>query len=277
MYASYKNLDDPLTMYNNIKEALLNNCLKTFLFAFSCVALSACTVSGGVKHKEKGQEMIADAFEELDNDNLTLHFLDALSGNGIAGAEISIAKTKICTSDVQGKVKISNTLEDGNYIVHFEKQGYVTSDFEIEIAVGTLFFNRFSISPSLDAKYVRIVLMWDKTPKDLDAHMEKKNEYHISYRNSQTSNDGACGLDRDAQQGYGPETITLTRLDKNGRYEYFVENYSDKGKNNLNKSKAVVAVYADGRLFGTYRIPQNYKGDRWNVFTIMGGVITVTP
>lgn len=245
------------------------------MLVLACIALCIWTTLG--TQKSKGQDMVEDAFEELDNDNLTLHFFDAMTGSGIDGAKITVGKELVCTTDVQGRALVPATLKDGNYIVHVEKPGYVTSDFEIEIAVRTLFFNQFSISPSIDARYVRIVLMWNKKPKDIDAHLEKKNEYHISYRNSQTSEDRSCTLDRDARNGYGPETITITSVDKNGRYEYFVENYSDKGKNNLNKSKALVSIYANGKLFGSFRISQSYRGDRWNVFTISGGTIIATP
>ncbi len=64
---------------------------------------------------------------------------------------------------------------------------------------------------------IRIILDWDKSPNDLDAHLVKDGDYHISYRNKRVADDGAAQLDRDDMNGYGPETITINNVESNSK------------------------------------------------------------
>ncbi|MBK6681726.1 MAG: hypothetical protein IPG53_17880 [Ignavibacteriales bacterium] len=88
----------------------------------------------------------------------------------------------------------------------------------MEVMAGTIIRNRYSISPKMPLGYLRVVLDWGDSPRDLDAHLVKTNGYHISYRNMMVSADGVAKLDRDDLDGQGPETITATSIDKNGEY-----------------------------------------------------------
>ncbi len=214
----------------------------------------------------------SDAFAELDKEYLSLRFFNAITGSQLPGGSVTIKDIGTFTTDSDGKVRFKIP-EDENYEVRFEKKGFITSDFNIEVAAGTLFYGRFSVSPDMDKKFIRIVLDWDNKPKDLDAHLEKEGEYHISYRHTKNYSDGIAMLDRDDRDGYGPETITIKELDAKANYEFYVHDYTNKRKpkNKLSKSKACVKVYGEGVLLNVFNVPRNVKGNKWVVFRWQGG------
>lgn len=219
-----------------------------------------------------------DVFEELDHQGLTLRFFNALTGGEIRGAKVTVNNADY-TTDEEGKVVFPAPDSDGLYPVSFRAEKYVPAEFNIEVMAGTLFFNRFSVSPLLDVKFLRVVLDWDAAPPDLDAHLVKQGAFHLSYRNMRTAQDGSGQLDRDATNGYGPETITLKEVSAANTYAYFVHDYTD-GNNastqNLAKSKATVKVFGDGRLLNVFEIPRRGIGNYWQVFTVSnGGIVEV--
>jgi len=55
---------------------------------------------------------------------------------------------------------------------------------------------------------------------------------------------GKARLDRDARQGYGPETITIDKIDGTGRYEVFIDNYSKETP----MRNVKITVYLDNEL-----------------------------
>jgi hypothetical protein len=217
-----------------------------------------------------------DAFKEIESGTLRLYFFDALTGEATQNANVTLVDNGEFITDNQGKIEFL-PLND-NYIqqVIFKKDGYITSDFGVEIMVGTIVFNRFSVSPNMDIQNFRIVLDWDKEPRDLDAHFVKVDEYHISYRDMKVLSDGAGRLDRDDMNGYGPETITVQQIDKGAVYEYYVYDYTNRNKNKslaLANSKASVKIYAEGKLLRIYKIKSNQAGRKWNVFKIVNAEI----
>ena len=134
---------------------------------------------------------------------------------------------------------------------------------------GSLFFNRFSVSQMLTPGRLRVVLDWDRAPLDLDAHLIKVGAYHISYRKMRVYQDQAK-LDRDDRDGYGPETITIERVDPTARYRFYVHDYTRSSKMG-DMSKAHVRVYSERGLEKTYVIPRQLKGDQWSVFELHQG------
>lgn len=210
---------------------------------------------------------VYDAFDELDR-KLTLHFSNALDGVPIKSGNVHIENIGEFVTNKKGAVQFSIPESDGLYGVVFKKQGFITSKFTIDIQAGTLFFNRFSVSPKLPLGYIRIVLNWDKVPRDLDVHFVKKNRYHISYHNMRVSDDKKVKLDRDDSDGFGPETITVSHIDENSEYRYFVHDYSNRTNKNssgLSKSKATVKVFGNNELVHTLTIPSNKIGNYWSV------------
>lgn len=238
-----------------------------FSYAFCCILFCQDT-----QLRQKAN----DAFNELSEQKLTLRFFNALNGSGIANADVNFEEGGNFKTDSDGKVLFTSPIENGQLKISFKAKGYITSDFTVEIMAGTIFFNRFSVSPSLPKGSIRIVLDWDKEPSDLDAHLVKQGSYHISYRDMKTSADGIAKLDHDEMNGYGPETITLNSLDLEGSYEYFVNNFSEKNKSNttgLSRSKAVVKVFSGLRLQKIYQVPTDIIGLIWKVFRIENGEI----
>ena len=221
-------------------------------------------------------QTIEDAFEELGG-KLTLYFFNALDGNPIDNAMVKIKGVGDYTTDAEGKIRFPIPENENQKLkVSFRSRKFVPSDFEIELIAGTIFQNRFSVSPSLDIKHIRIVLDWGATPNDLDAHFVKKNDYHVSYRNKKVTKDGSGILDRDDMNGFGPETITIKKISGQSEYEYFVYDFSDRNNSrskNLSKSRATVKVFGEGRLMEMFRVPQDNQGIKWNVFKIRNGEI----
>ena len=212
-----------------------------------------------------------DAFDEL-NSELALRFYDALNGKPLSKAQITFKGVSKLTNTA-GKVvfKFPEDLPpDTNLPVKVKKRGYVTSTLPVHFMVGTVFNNQFSISPSLDLGKLRIVLDWGRSPSDLDAHLVKHNEYHISYRHMKSYAEKAW-LDRDDRDGNGPETITVVKPKSEGHYDYYVQDYTQSGF--IGNSHAHVHVYSANGISHSFQIKPKLKGNRWHVFSIKDGQI----
>lgn len=242
----------------------------TLLILLNCAFAFAQTGSSGV------QDRADDAFNELNTGELTLRFVNALTGEYVSNAYIGIGEQSFRT-DGEGKVRFKTDIVNGTIQVRFGKSGFITSDFNLEIMAGSIFQNQISVSPELLPEQYRIVLDWANRPRDLDAHLIKEDGYHISYRHKKTSDDGVARLDRDDRNGNGPETITVNRIDSDAVYTYKVHDYSNRDKRRSselsNRSRATVRVYGDNRLLRTYSIEPNQRGDEWFVFSIEDGLI----
>lgn len=217
--------------------------------------------------------------DEMDTDNFTLRFINALDGNPVEGATVEIEKIGMYTTDIEGKIKFPRMEEDASLIVHFKKEGFIDTDISVEVIAETIFNNRISVSPVMAMEYVRIILDWGRNPDDLDAHFLKDGQYHISYRNMKVSEDGVAQLDRDDTDSWGPETITIKEIKSDAHYEFYIHDFTNRLNENagkLSKSGASVKVYGDGRLLEYVTIPAGDKGNKWHVFTIDKGKISLT-
>ena len=219
-------------------------------------------------------QTIEDAFQELEG-KLTLYFFNTLDGNPIPNAMVRIKEIGDYSTDGKGKIRFPIPENENQKLkVSFRARKYVPSDFEIELIAGTIFQNRFSVSPTMDIKYLRVVLDWSATPNDLDVHFVKENDYHISYRNKKVTKDSDGVLDRDDMNGFGLETIMIKKISGQSEYEYFVHSFSDRNRANsksLSKSRATVKVFGEGRLLNMFRVPQDKKVNKWNVDRIRNG------
>lgn len=224
---------------------------------------------------DKMRDLLEDVQTEMHEDKFTLRFFDALTGDVVSDGVINIRDVGEFTTDPGGKILFEKQA-DGIYYFSFSKNGYITANYRFEVIANTIFYNRFTVSPRTELGAVRIVLDWDSSPSDLDLHLVKEGAYHISYRNMQSSGDGAARLDRDDTNGYGPETITIYRADKNAVYTCYVHDYTNTNRalsNALSKSKAVVRVYNNNELTNTFYVPVGKTGNGWNVFKINRGEI----
>ena len=133
-----------------------------------------------------------------------------------------------------------------------------------------------------------ISLTWGEAPEDLDSHLlipmtwdTGYDYYHLYYSNMGTySDDPYALLDTDDTESFGPEILTGTRLYE-GRFQYWVNNYTDDTSVDLSTSGAVVQLEIGGQL-RTYRaadVPLQGADQTgwWHVFDLVvsGGNVTV--
>lgn len=240
-------------------------------------------ISNERKEKISDQEKVKkeefeDVIREDEENKMTLRFIDAKTGDGVQNANIVIQDLGEFTTDMEGKVIFPLQTEDKIILCAFKCSGYISAVFKTEAIAGTLFYNRFSVSPVLKLGSIRIVLDWDAKPGDLDAHFIKNGpgSYHISFRNTKVASDGMAMLDRDDMDGFGPETITAMEISNDSEYEYFVHDYSNqynRESDMLSASKIHILVYGNEKLMNEFRIAPQQNGVKWNVFKIVNGQV----
>ncbi|MCX6309634.1 MAG: hypothetical protein NTY32_12655 [Bacteroidia bacterium] len=224
---------------------------------------------------QKMLDILEDTDTETNDGKYTLRFFHALNGQAVEGASISIPGIGDFKTDLAGKVQFP-MVKDGKYPFRFSKEGFITATYSFEAVANTIFFNRFTVSPRMELGYMRLVLVWDSNPADLDLHLVKEGVYHISYRNLKRSEDGTVVLDRDDTDGYGPETVTLSRTDNQADYTCFVHDYtngSSTTSRQLSASKASIYVYNNNELIKVYPVPIGAAGNSWAVFQLKAGQI----
>lgn len=249
--------------------------MKVFRIVIALAVFCLLSPNFAAAQFEQMKQKMDDVLLEFEEDVFTLRFFDAVTGDPVNNANITIENIGEFKTDNEGKITFPRQ-PDGILSVHFKKEDYIPALFEVEVIAETMFFNRFSVSPVLNIEQFRVVLDWDKAPNDLDAHFIKNRSYHISYRNTRVLSDGTGQLDRDEMQGYGPETITVESIDSDGEYLYAVHNYSQKMNSRatpLSQSKATVRVYGNNELLKTYTVPSTHRGETWNVFKIVDGQV----
>lgn len=207
---------------------------------------------------------------------IDLKIVNALNGEPLTGTEISINKPPLRksitkgTTDLEGRY--STQLDYGKYTMLISKQDYITYKYSTSVSLSGLpVSSLISLTPK--SKKYRIILTWNQSPSDLDAHLTgPKPEggiFHIWW-NNKTLISGKNFLDRDDMNSYGPETITIYKP-AIGEYEYAVHNYSGrslKQSKALSYSGAKVEIYANNSLQNTFNITPGKSGTVWKVFKI---------
>ena len=212
--------------------------------------------------------------------------LDVRNGQAIAGAAVRLESGQgsdtagpvaAATSDVQGRYSFAG-LDAGTYTVVAHANGYfIGRRTAITVSSGAVREQDIGLSPALLETEIRIVLNWGSVPADLDAHLTGPNaagtpgRFHVSWQN-RLSPDTApyAGLDRDDQDGNGPETITVTRLN-GGVYRYSVRDFTNGSgapMQELGRSGASVQVFTSSRTYIFY-VPLK-PGNLWTVFEMAG-------
>ena len=241
-------------------------CLTGFLVVLWAIPLWAQEGPRELKEKAKA------AFRELEEECLTLYVINALNKKPVPGAVVKIVGGEYKT-DEEGKICFPIP-EDGTYRAQVSAEGYEPTSLPVEVMAGTAFVLYLPISPKLEIDQARIVLVWGKKPKDLDAHLVCVGRYHISYRDMRKGKEAL--LDIDCRDGRGPETITLTRIDPEEHYIYYVHDYTNRNKprsKGLSKnSHATVILYAGDRQW-TFTVPRGIRGTVWKVFEIVDGKV----
>lgn len=186
----------------------------------------------------------------------------------IAGATVILQKngeqSSATTSDSNGAARVAESVaNDPSALLIVRKPGY--SDLVAKCPCGGL---TYALSPTMQKlDGMRIVLNWGANPRDLDGHLAFPGN-HIWFQEPQGQD---ADLDVDHVDGFGPETITISRKHPGERYTYAVQDYSDKADattTHLSQSDAKVFVYIGQTLIRTYYVPKDRVGNVWTVFTV---------
>jgi hypothetical protein len=244
----------------------------------------------------KAMDKANDAQDKMEG-RIPMRFFDAVSREPISGATVEIPNVGNFTTNNQGKIAFPK-IPDGNYTLTVKRSGYIDTPVNFRVLLGAVDLNWFNISKVValpprppapprpvasappPATNYRIVLEWSERPADLDLNFVKtggSGRYHISFLEMKTADDGNAVLDRDDTAGYGPETITIGRMDNNASYTCYVQDYTNRNNaesTQMAQNGAIVRVYSDNSLVNTFRIPAGEKGVKWNVFKIERGVLT---
>lgn len=220
---------------------------------------------------------------------------DATNNQAIAGAIVSLSGQQT-TTDAQGNYRFEDvteasvqvsftadttivmthvhanfttTFRAGYHTIAVQAEGYSAFTYPSLIVVPDVeTIHDMAISPILTDAYMRFVLNWGASPRDLDSHMRTPSGAHIYYgtRGSATSEPYVL-LDYDVTSGYGPETITVYQASP-GTYHYYIYNYS--GSPSITTSQAVVQIYNRLGNVTTLEVPLSGDGRYWYVATMDG-------
>ncbi len=237
--------------------------------------------------------------EEVTGSTLTGMVTDAINGNPIANALVSVAGLTDYT-DASGNysitgipagvlnanftatptsgtaplpVQFTDLSSEGTQTVTCSATGYTTyTNNQVVIPAGGTLELQISLSPTLASGQYRFVLTWGELPEDLDSHLKtpviEGTAYHIYWDNqgSATSPPYAI-LDIDDVTSYGPETTTIYDLQP-GEYHYYIYNYT--GSPEITTSNAVVQIYNENGLVQTLQVPTTGTGRYWDICTMNG-------
>ena len=192
-------------------------------------------------------------YSELDNE-IKFSFKDAKNCKKLPNVEVIFFGQKFITNK-DGEIILPAPPEnlDIKDRLIAKKDGYITLKQDVSTMVGTFSNQKFLMVKDIPLTKAMFVLSWGADPKDLDLHL-RGDDFHISYRKKR-GNQNEATLDRDAMDGFGPETITLNRLNKNKKYELFVYKFSNKGE--LDKS-VNISVYTNGKLNKTVNLEKGF-------------------
>ena len=205
---------------------------------------------------------------------------DATTDNGISGLTIYVRSGSGNTTGTVLQTLTTGSsgyyttegLSAGNYTFQFVdnrsvSNKYITGYINVTITGNTTSSNNnISLTQPVAADTIRIVLTWGAQSKDLDSHLLVKggySTYHIYYSEKSPSGSGAS-LDVDDTDGYGPETVTVSLKD-NGKYVYYIHNYSSSSGVTIGNSNAKVKIYIGSEVY-EFTAPSG-SGNYWKVFS----------
>ena len=214
---------------------------------------------------------------------------NALTGQGVTGATLTIRKN---WSNTDGEIILTTTtgvggsytvsLPIGNYTVSAEKDGFISTSFNIVVQENNDYQQNAVISPVVESlDQVTIALRWGENPRDLDSHIvgTLSNGYmfhvYFSNRDAYDGNIHVANLDVDDVSSYGPEHITLNPTTSEPYY-YYVYHYAGYGS--LATSEAQVTIYMGSEEVARFNVPVDqgdFQNGYWNVFAIVDGHLII--
>jgi hypothetical protein len=185
----------------------------------------------------------------------------------IADATVIVQKngeqSSATMTDAKGNAQVGAVASDPSSLLIVRRIGY--SDLVAKCPCAGM---TYALSPTMQKlDGMRIVLNWGAHPDDLDGHLAFPGN-HIWFNHQKGAD---ADLDVDHINGFGPETITISRKHAGERYIYAVQDFSDKmdpGTTRLAESDAKVFVYVGQTLIKTYYVPSDKVGNVWTVFSV---------
>jgi len=221
---------------------------------------------------------------------------DATTSLGVAGAKVSVGSYSAVTDSVgnflligprssgarvdfdshkrrvrlREPVRFNNLSTDSRVLLRCEREGYSTyEDRQFDAPPGQYVTNRVILSPFTDG--LRMVLGWGQSPADLDLHLLVPpidgKPRHVQYIDADRGSLEAppfARLDVDVQNGFGPETITISRL-FDGVYRVYAKKFDPAASGSLAGSRATLRVYNPSGLLGVREVPNDGTGSVWHV------------
>ncbi len=170
------------------------------------------------------------------------------------------------TTDSQGMANLNTEFSDSvDSLIIVKKPGY--SNLVAKCPCKGMTYALSPVMTNLDG--LRIVLNWGATPRDIDSHIAFPGN-HIYWRQKFGPAGADANLDVDDTDGFGPETITISKKHAGESYVYAVHDFtnnSNPNSNGLSQSNAKVLVYIGQSLVRSYYVP-NQTGNLWTVFRI---------
>lgn len=200
--------------------------------------------------------------------------VNAVNGRSVPGARVDV--------NVLGDRRTTYSDSSGNFAVTEMREGLAEIDVtrvgfepaQLTHPVGDGEPCHVVLCPDLKPGEVRIVLTWNAQTPDLDAHLygpqPEGGEFHVYHKKPTAP---GAKLDTDAQDGSGPETITVKTTP--GTYHCYVadpDSLNTANGETLAGSQAQVRVYFQGnRSKEPFQLPPNARGPIWHVFDIHVG------
>jgi len=207
---------------------------------------------------------------------------DATNNHVVPNAHICLilngAEAACTGTNVEGRYRFTH-LPAGAQTIRVRANGYIIHEERINLLDNQTITANFILSPTLSESGWRIVLSWGENPYDLDSHLWVPT--HSGYSHIYFSGKGNCGdspwacLDIDDTTSYGPETITISRM-QSGVYVYALQWYAGSGT--WAGSNAVVRIYNSGGLVREFHVPNDTTHTAkswWYIFDLNNGQITV--
>lgn len=149
--------------------------------------------------------------------------------------------------------------------------GYVDQPITANLSenVANNHFN-YTIIRAASSDEWKIRLTWNGEEADVDSHLASEN-FHVFYSEKvYTGPEGYeyVDLDWDDTEYYGPETTTIREFE-DGRYVFFLHNYS--GEKYLEASDSKVEIFKGSNVVAdyTYTVPTKTNGENyWGVFEL---------
>jgi len=200
--------------------------------------------------------------------------VNAVNGRSVPGARVDVnvlGDRRTTYSDSSGNFAVSE-MREGLAEIDVTRVGFEPAQLTHQVGNGAPC--HVVLCPDLKPGEVRIVLTWNAQTPDLDAHLygpqRDGGEFHV-YHKKPTAPDAK--LDTDAQDGSGPETITVKTT--KGTYRYYVadpDSLNTANGETLAGSQAQVRVYFQGnRSKEAFQLPPGARGPIWHVFDIHVG------